>query len=189
MALVEHSPGNRLFTFYEPGGKEVRGRLWNESPRVHSSLVFTTSVGCNPSDSVGPIRCGWMRSAFASGIAFIGGACSSESRPHANTAFSGERWQHSPTKNCSAADGGAAGGGAAHGKCLRKNKGWQFVFYRPGSRDQGWGSMPLPWPIQGRNGEIVPILPRRKQKVAARWGGMRNAQERQNVEPCVYGRI
>jgi hypothetical protein len=110
-----------------------------------------------------------MRSALASGIAFIAGACSSESRPHANTAFSGERWQHSPT----AAAGGAAGGGAAHGKCLRKNKGWEFVLYRPGPRDPGWGSMLLPWPIQGRDGEIVPMLPRRKQKVAARWGGMR----------------
>lgn len=75
-----------------------------------------------------------MCSAFANGIAFPGGTYSSESRPHANTAFSGERWQHSPTKNC-----GATGGGAARGKCLCKNKGWEFVFYRPGPRDPGWG--------------------------------------------------
>ena len=120
-----------------------------------------------------------MHSVSANGIAFIAGACSSESRPHANTAFSGERWQHSPTKNCS------AGGGAAHGKYLRKNKGWEFVFYRPGPRDPSWGSMLVPWPIQSWIRRIVPMLPRRKQKVAARWGAMRNGQERQNVEPCV----
>ena len=130
-----------------------------------------------------------MHSVSASGIAFIAGACSSESRPHANTAFSGERWQHSPTKNCSAAGGGAAGGDAAHGKYLRKNKGWEFVSYRPRPRDPGWISVLVPWPIQGRNGEIVSMLSRPKQKVAARWGGLQNRQERQNIEPCVYGRI
>jgi hypothetical protein len=75
-------------------------------------------------------------------------------------------------------DGGAAGGGAAHGKCLRKNKGSEFVFSRPGPRDPGWGSMHLPRPIQGRNGEIVPMLPRRKQKVASQSTGAASALSR-----------
>ena len=197
-----HGPLSRQSLIHVLRTRRERGqrRLWNESPRVHSSLVFTTT-GVSPVTPHGhSLGTTLLILSVLSGAAGCAASppMASPSLPELVEAKAG-RTQPPPLAGndgkilqpkiaASPAEALPTEALPMARICVRIKDGSSCTT-RSGPRDPSWVSMLVPWPIQGRIWRIVPMLPRRKQKVAARWGGMRNAQERQNVEPCVYGRI